>query len=86
MNIVDSCFTAASNRIAVVHRRGGVNHEVSYQELQAEVARFANGLSNRGIEPGGWSAWTTWHPRSSSCRATWVLPLARPPVSPTLSI
>ena len=52
MNIVDSCFTAASNRIAVVHRRGGVNHEVSYQELQAEVARFANGLSNRGIEPG----------------------------------
>ena len=52
MNIVDSCFTASSDRTAVVYRRGGENNGVSYQELQAEVARFANGLSNRGIEPG----------------------------------
>ena len=52
MNIVDSCFTATSDRTAVVYRRGGVDHQVSYQKLQAEVARFSNGLEDHGVEPG----------------------------------
>ena len=48
MNIVDSCFTAASNRIAVVHRRSGVNHEV---RLSGATGRSGT-IRQRSRQPG----------------------------------
>lgn len=52
MNIVDSCFTAPPDRPAVAFRRSGATEHMTYAELQAEVARFANGLVEHGIRPG----------------------------------
>ncbi len=52
MNIVDSCFIASGDHIAAVFSRAGVMEHMSYAELQGEVARFANGLVEHGLEPG----------------------------------
>ncbi|MEA2023520.1 MAG: AMP-binding protein [Actinomycetota bacterium] len=52
MNIVDSCFTAPDAHTAVVYRRNGVDHRMSYEELRALVDRFANGLTTHGIRVG----------------------------------
>ncbi len=52
MNIVESCFTAPEDRVAVIHRRDGVNRTVTYGELRRDVDRFAHGLAGRGIGPG----------------------------------
>ncbi len=49
MNIVNSCFTAPDERTAVVYRRNGADHRMSYGELRALVDRFANGLTAHGI-------------------------------------
>ena len=52
LNIVESCFTAPGDQTALVFRRHGFDHRMSYGELQAEVARFANGLVEWGIRRG----------------------------------
>ena len=52
LNIVESCFTAPGGQTAVVFRRHGLDHRMSYGELQAEVARFANGLVEWGLRAG----------------------------------
>jgi acetyl-CoA synthetase len=49
MNIVDSCFTAPGEATAVVFRRDGATHRMTYGELRAEVARFAAGLTARDV-------------------------------------
>jgi acetyl-CoA synthetase len=52
MNIVDSCFTAPGDAIAVAYRRGGVIEHMTFAELRVQVARFAGGLAARGIDRG----------------------------------
>ncbi len=52
MNIVDSCFTAPEDKIAVVYRREGSNQRMSYGELRNLVDRFAAGLANHGVTAG----------------------------------
>ncbi len=52
MNIVDSCFTAPEDKIAVVYRREGSNQRTSYGELRNLVDRFAAGLTNHGVAAG----------------------------------
>ncbi len=52
MNIVDSCFTAPTDRTAVIYRRGGADHQASHGELRRLVDRFANGLAGCGIGEG----------------------------------
>ena len=52
LNIVDSCFTAPGGATAIIYRRSGARHHVSYAQLQEQVARFANGLHDRGVMQG----------------------------------
>ncbi|MEN8112851.1 MAG: AMP-binding protein [Actinomycetota bacterium] len=52
LNIVDSCFTAPADRVAVVHRRNGENHRVTYGELRSLVDRFSHGLRAAGVGEG----------------------------------
>ena len=52
LNIVDSCFTAPDGATAIIYRRSGARHHVSYAQLQEQVARFANGLHDRGVMQG----------------------------------
>ncbi len=52
LNIVESCFTAPPDAPAVIYRRDGTDHTMSYAELRAALARFANGLVDHGVEPG----------------------------------
>jgi len=52
MNIVESCFTAPEDRVAVIHRRDGENRTVTYGELRRRVDHFAHGLADRGIGIG----------------------------------
>ena len=52
MNIVDSCFTVPDEHTAVVYRRKGVDHRMSYGELRALVDRFANGAAAGGVRSG----------------------------------
>ncbi|MCL1692137.1 MAG: AMP-binding protein [Actinomycetia bacterium] len=52
MNIVDSCFTASDGHTAIVYRRGGAEHRMTYGELRGLVNRFANGLTAYGIRTG----------------------------------
>ncbi len=49
MNIVDSCFLAARDAVAVVARRNGRVESISYTELDALSNRFANALSAFGV-------------------------------------
>jgi acetyl-CoA synthetase len=52
MNIVDSCFTAPDEHTAIIYRRDGDDHRMTYGELRRIVDRFANGLTDHGIEAG----------------------------------
>jgi acetyl-CoA synthetase len=52
LNIVDSCFTADPLSTAVVYSKGGVVNHLSYEDLHAEVGRFANGLERNGLAAG----------------------------------
>ena len=52
MNIVDSCFTAPEDRIAVVYRSDGEVHRMTYGELRSGIDRFADGMARRGIGVG----------------------------------
>jgi acetyl-CoA synthetase len=52
LNIVDSCFTAAPERTAVVYRRDGEIHSLTYAGLRSLVDRFANGFVAAGFSPG----------------------------------
>jgi acetyl-CoA synthetase len=52
LNIVDSCFNAPGDAVAVVHRSAGATHRVTYGELSELVGRAAAGLSAMGLAPG----------------------------------
>ncbi len=52
MNIVKSCFSVPAGDAAVVYRRSGTDHSMTYGELRALVDRFANGLMKYGITIG----------------------------------
>jgi len=54
LNIVDSCFRAEPETVAVVQGREGTNElrRVSYRELETLASRVANGLHAYGFNPG----------------------------------
>ena len=52
LNIVSSCFTADPKATAVVYRRSGVLHSVTYEELLSQVQGFAAGFAAAGLRPG----------------------------------
>lgn len=52
LNIVESCFTADPDHIAVVHRRAGAIHRVTYGELRRAVDAAAAGLQRIGVGEG----------------------------------
>ncbi len=52
INIVDSCFTAPAASTAVTFHADGSDHSWSYEQLAAEVARFASGLAAAGVGRG----------------------------------
>jgi acetyl-CoA synthetase len=52
LNIVESCFAAPVDHIAVIHRRDGELHQVNYGGLRRQVACFAQGLVDSGHRPG----------------------------------
>ncbi len=44
LNIVESCFNHDAGSLAVIHRRGGKVHRVSYGRLEADVGAAAQGF------------------------------------------
>ncbi|MBW3582536.1 MAG: AMP-binding protein [Euryarchaeota archaeon] len=54
LNIVESCFKAEEDAIAVVYgdERSDKLEEVTYKELRRRVDRFTNGLQETGMEAG----------------------------------
>ncbi len=52
LNIVDSCFKADRNKIAVVYKKSGKIYNVSYGELEKLVNRIANSLVKIGMKKG----------------------------------
>jgi len=52
LNIVDSCFTAPADRVAVRYAAAGEVRDVTYGELRRLVGRFANGFVAAGLRPG----------------------------------
>ncbi|NIS28753.1 MAG: AMP-binding protein, partial [Actinobacteria bacterium] len=52
LNIVESCFTGPGDDVAVVHRRDGAIHTVTFDELRTAVDRVANGLAAAGFAAG----------------------------------
>ncbi|VAW06454.1 Acetoacetyl-CoA synthetase, partial [hydrothermal vent metagenome] len=52
LNIVESCFAAPPDAIAVVHRRDGRLLRLTYADLLAEVQGFAAGFAESGLRPG----------------------------------
>ncbi len=52
LNIVESCFTAPPDAIAVVHHRNGTLLRLTYAELHAQVQGFAAGFAESGLRPG----------------------------------
>ncbi|MCH7668426.1 MAG: AMP-binding protein [Acidobacteria bacterium] len=52
LNIVASCFTTDPKATAVVHRRNGVLHSVTYADLLSQVQAFAAGFAAAGLRPG----------------------------------
>jgi len=53
LNIVESCFTADDNAVAVIESDDGGNlRRYTYAELRGMTARVANGLLARGVLPG----------------------------------
>jgi acetyl-CoA synthetase len=52
LNIVASCLRHEPTRPAVIHRRGGINHVVTYGALRSMVMEFVAGLAAAGHRPG----------------------------------
>jgi acetyl-CoA synthetase len=53
LNIVESCFQAASNATAIIFEKGdGEVAELSYLMLQKKVGQVTNSLAARGVKPG----------------------------------
>ena len=54
LNIVDSCFSAADDAIAIIAQREGDDHllTLTYHELACLTNRVANGLVDLGLKPG----------------------------------
>ncbi|MBI4894909.1 MAG: AMP-binding protein [Candidatus Aenigmarchaeota archaeon] len=52
MNIVDSCFKADKDKIAVIYKKNRLIKKVSYDQLEKLVNRIANSLINIGMEKG----------------------------------
>lgn len=52
LNIAESCFTAVSTDIAVIHESGDELVRASYGDLLDDVRRFAGGLDAVGFSPG----------------------------------
>ncbi len=52
LNIVDSCFTADPEAVAVVLEHRGERHRLSYGQLEALVDRVAHGLHQLGLHRG----------------------------------
>ena len=54
LNIVDSCFSAPDDAIAIVAQRENDEHLVTftYHELESLTNRVANGLVDMGLKPG----------------------------------
>ncbi|MEE2993291.1 MAG: AMP-binding protein [Gemmatimonadota bacterium] len=53
MNIIDSCFTAAADKAAIISRSedNEILSVITYGELERLVNRIANGIREHGIEP-----------------------------------
>lgn len=49
LNIVNSCFTAPADAVAVRYTSGGELRSLSYSQLRTEVDRVANGLTALGL-------------------------------------
>ena len=52
LNIVDSCFSSPDDHAALIFRRDGTDHRLTYGELRARVDRFANGLTEHDVTAG----------------------------------
>jgi len=52
MNIVQSCFTAPEDAVAIVYARAGQLHRMTYGQLRAAVDRFAHGFVAADFGPG----------------------------------
>lgn len=52
LNIAESVFQAPGDAVAVVHRRRGVTHRITYRELRLLANRFASGFVAAGMKPG----------------------------------
>ena len=54
LNIVDSCFSAPDDAIAIIAQREGDDNllTLTYPELACLTNRVANGLVNIGLKPG----------------------------------
>jgi acetyl-CoA synthetase len=52
LNIVDSCFKAPAEAVAIVHRSAGATHRVTYGELSQRVGRAAAGFGELGLVAG----------------------------------
>lgn len=52
LNLIESCFQAPADDVAIVSTRAGSIERVTYGELQALMSRVANGLVGLGIGPG----------------------------------
>ena len=52
LNIVESCFTAPPDHLAVAHRVGGTIHRVTYGELRRRVDAAAHGVRRLGVGEG----------------------------------
>jgi len=54
MNIVDSCFKANPEAMAIVYQRENTDElqKISYAELEEYVNRIANALYEQGLQPG----------------------------------
>jgi acetyl-CoA synthetase len=53
LNIVESCFTAPPDAIAIIHQSEcGALRSITYRELADLVQKVASGLARRGFHPG----------------------------------
>jgi acetyl-CoA synthetase len=52
LNIVESCFAAPGDQVAIVHDTHGTLERVTYDGLRTAVDRVANGLLAAGFQPG----------------------------------
>ena len=52
LNIAESCFQHPHDASAIVYRRDGALHDMSYGALRTAMMRFAAGLTAEGLGPG----------------------------------